>query len=298
MKEKKEDIAESKPSVKKIKNNFKGIKFKPSENKTFYSTLQIVNEKEIAMDFATKAYEKFNEIIKSIILFGSTVKETAKKDSDIDLVIIIDDASIQWDEELKAWYREELGKIVQLNPYKKGLHINTVRLTTWWLDLLRGDPVVMNVIRYGEPLIDFAGFFHPMKSLLQSGKIKPSPEAIYTLLQRAPLHLGRSRLSILGSVEGIYWAMVDSAHAAIIAAKKVPPSPEHIPTILKETFVDSKMLKLKYVIWYRDLHILHKSIVHGETREVKARDVDEWHIRADEFLRQMAELVNQMISAK
>ena len=260
--------------------------------------MQLINEKEIAMDFATKVYEKFNEIIKSIILFGSTVKETAKKESDIDIVVIIDDASILWDEELKAWYREELGKIVQLNPYKKGLHINTVRLTTWWLDILRGDPVVMNVIRYGEPLIDFAGFFNPMKALLLSGKIKPSPEAIYTLLQRAPLHLGRSRLSILGSIEGIYWAMVDSAHAAIIAAKKVPPSPEHIPMILKETFVDKRMLKLKYVLWYRDLHVLHKSIIHGETKEVKARDVEEWHLRADEFLRKMAGLVSQMIEAK
>ncbi|MBI2449571.1 nucleotidyltransferase domain-containing protein [Candidatus Pacearchaeota archaeon] len=290
MKEKKE----AKEALEKPKKKAK----KKQINRTEYPTLQLINEKEIAMDFATKVYEKFNEIIKSIILFGSTAKETAKKESDIDIVVIIDDASIQWDEELKAWYREELGKIVQGNPYKKGLHINTVRLTTWWLDLLRGDPVVINVIRYGEPLIDFAGFFHPMKALLLSGKIKPTPEAIYTLLQRAPLHLGRSRLSLLGSIEGIYWSMVDSAHAAIIAAKKVPPSPEHIPMILKETFVDKNMLKLKYVVWYRDLHILHKSIVHGETKEVRAKDIEEWHLRADEFLRRMAEIVNQMINVK
>jgi len=262
------------------------------------STMNIVNEKEIAMDFAKKVYIKFDKIIKSIILFGSSVKDTAKKSSDIDIIILIDDASIKWDEELKAWYREELGKIVRANPYKKGLHINTVRLTTWWLDLLQGDPVVMNVIRYGESLIDFAGFFHPMKALLASGKIKPTPEAIYTLLQRAPLHLGRSRLSLLGSIEGIYWAMVDSAHAALIAAKEVPPSPEHIALALKKAFVDTKMLKMRYVVWYRDLHILHKNIVHGETKEIKPSSIEGWHDRADEFLRRMAELVNQMISQK
>ena len=43
--------------------------------------------------------------------------------SDIDIIIIIDDASIKWDMELIAWYRQELGKIIQTNPYKKSLHI-------------------------------------------------------------------------------------------------------------------------------------------------------------------------------
>jgi len=37
---------------------------------------------------------------------------------------------------------------------------------------LRGEPVVMNIIRYGEPLVDFGGFFTPLKVLLQKGKIR------------------------------------------------------------------------------------------------------------------------------
>jgi len=39
------------------------------------------------MDFAVKSYKVFDRIIKSIILFGSTVKQTSNSDSDIDIII-------------------------------------------------------------------------------------------------------------------------------------------------------------------------------------------------------------------
>ncbi len=261
-----------------------------------YPTLKLKDEKEIALDFAVKVYEKFNKLIKSIVLFGSTVKKTAVKGSDIDIIIIVDDCSIKWDEELVAWYREELGKLIMLNPYVKPLHVNTVRLSTWWDEMLRGEPVVLNVIRYGEPLIDFGGFFIPLKFLLAQGKIKPTPEAIYVALQRTPMHMARSKANLINSIEGLYWAMVDSAHAALIAAKQIPPSPEHVPAMLKQLFVDKGMLDLKYVLWYRDMYVLMHKILHGEISDVKGKDIDLWRDRADLFIQQMAKIIDKLIS--
>lgn len=260
-----------------------------------FPTLKLIREQDIAMDFATKAYQKFDKLVKSIILFGSTVKQTRNSGSDIDIIILIDDASVKFDQELIAWYREELGKLIKANPYRKDLHINTVKLTTWWQDLLRGDPVVINIIRYGEPLIDFGGFFTPLRVLLQEGRIKSTPEAIYTALQRAPQHLIRSKQAEMSAVEGVYWAMVDSAHALLIAAHVMPPSPEHIPILLKEKFVDTKMLSMKYVVWYRDLYVLHRRIVHGDVTDIKGVEIDDWQKRAEEFVRVMAELIDKII---
>ena len=274
--------------AKKAKNHKKqGLKKFP--------TLKLIKEQDIAMDFAKKLYEKFDKLIKSVILFGSTVKRTRTAGSDIDIIIIVDDASVKFDQGLIAWYREELGKLIKVNPYKAELHINTVKLTTWWQDLLRGDPVVINVIRYGEPLIDFGGFFTPLRILLQQGRIKSTPEAIYTALQRAPQHLIRSKQSEMGAVEGLYWAMVDSAHALLMAAKISPPSPEHIPILLKEKFVDTKLLKMKYIVWYRDVYILHRKIVHGDVNDVRGVELDEWQERTDEFIRVMGELIEKTI---
>lgn len=256
---------------------------------------KLVNEKDIAYDFAVKVYEKFNKLVKSVILFGSSAKQTSAKGSDIDLIIIIDDCTIQWDEELIAWYREELGKLIRGSGYTKSLHINSVRLSTWWADMIRGDPVVINVIRWGEALVDFGGFFNPLKVLLSQGKIKSTPEAIFAALQRSPAHLARSKAAILGAIEGLYWAMVDSAHAALIAAEQVPPSPEHIAEMLKKQFVDSKLLAAKYVVWYRDLYIVAHKILHGTVHEIHGKDIDMWQARTDEFMQEMAKIIKKLI---
>jgi len=260
-----------------------------------FPSLFLKTEHEIALDFATKICRKFDKMIKAVVLFGSIVKKTAVAGSDIDLIIIIDDLTIKWDQEMIAWYRTELEKILRINPYKKELHINTIKLSTWWEDLLRGDPVVINILRYGETLIDLAGFFEPLQFLLQNGKIKSTPESVYNLLQRAPMHFARSKVSELNCIEGLYWAMVDSSQAALIASDTLPPSPEHIPINLNETFVNSGKLKSKYVDWFRELHTLHKKITHGEITELKGVMIDTWQERTQEFIGVMAELVNELV---
>jgi len=275
----------------------KKVSKKPDKAKSKAPSLQLKSEHDIAMDFATKTYKRFNKLIKSIILFGSLVKGESVSGSDIDIIIVIDDVSIRWDQELIAWYREELDKMLNKNPYSQSLHINTVKLSTWWDDLMKGDPVIINVLRHGESLIDFGGFFEPLKYLLLQGKIKPSPEAIYMSLQRAPMHLNRSIIAELSSIEGLYWAMVDSSHAALIAVNVLPPSPEHLAIDLKEHFVNQGALKMKYVDWYRDLLMLHKKISHGQIRDLKGVEIDEWQDKTREFIDVMAKLVKDVIGA-
>ncbi len=282
--------------VKKVKT--KHIKSLGEVDLKKVPTFQLRTEHEIAMDFAARIYKKFEKIIKSVILFGSTVKQTAVAGSDIDIIILVDDVSVRWDQELIAWYREELDNILSTTPYRKSLHINTVTLSTWWEDLMRGDPIVMNILRYGEAMLDFAGFFEPLKFLLIRGKIRSTPEAIYTCLERAPAHLDRSRNSELNSIEGLYWAMVDSAHAALMAEGVIPPSPEHIGVDLKEVFVNDGRLKMKYVLWYRDLLILHKKISHAEIRDLKGVEIDDWQARTQDFVDVMVSLVKQIVEKK
>ena len=277
----------TKDDVKKggLKNTSKDVK-----------TLKLKTDHEIATDFAVKVYKKFDKIVKSIILFGSVEKKEIKPGSDIDIIVVIDDVSLNWDQELVAWYREELDKILQLNPYKGSIHINTIKLSTWWDDLLKGDPVVLNVLRHGFAILDHGGFFEPLKFLLLRGKIKGTPEAIYQCLQRAPSHIARSKAAELAAVDGVYWSMVDAAHAALIAANYFPPSPEHVITDIKEAFVDKGILKMKYLIWYKDIYYLHKKIDHKEISDLKGVEVDMWQQRAEEFLKVMVDLVKKIVS--
>jgi predicted nucleotidyltransferase/uncharacterized protein (UPF0332 family) len=261
-------------------------------------TLKLVSEREIAMDFASKVYKEFDRMIKSVVLFGSSAKKAATPDSDIDVIVIIDDVEIAWDEELIAHYREELGKIIKQNPYKKSLHVNSVKLTTWWSDLMKGDPVVLNVIRFGDPLIDFGGFFTPLKVLLAQGKIGSTPEAIYSLIQRSPAHYLRARRAMLDAVDGLYWSMVDAAHAALIAANVMPASPEHIQEVLAEVFVKNKVLNKKAIDDYDQIYKLSKEIVHGKRSQISGKELDELFLKSDNFLRVMNKLVEDLMASK
>ena len=244
---------------------------------------------DIAYDFATKAYKKFQEAIKSIVLFGSVTKKSTVKGSDIDILVIVDDCSIQWDQELIAWYREEMGKIVN----SERLHINTVTLSTFWEDVREGEPAAINIIRYGQTLIDFGGFFDPLKSLLAKGRIRPTPEAIFTTLRRAPLHISRAKFDIINSIEHLYWAMVDSAHSALMAKNQIPPSPEHVGEMLDEIF--NKVLDKKYVKWYNEMYTLAHDIVHGNVKHLTGKDIDVLMARTIEFEKKLRDITSRLI---
>ena len=287
---------EGRPSRGKARD-FQAIRWNKNINKCpkIYFTIEglsLEKDYSIAYDFATSAYKKFQQIIKSIVIFGSAAKNK-KNPNDIDIIIFIDDATIQWDEELIAWYREELTKIISKNPNKDRLHINTVTLTTFWQEFKNGEPVAINIVRYGKSLIDFGGFFEPLKMLLGRGLIKPSPEAIYNALRRAPYHLQRAKYGLFLALDSLYWAMVDSSHAALMIANQVAPSPEHIPEMLNEYFVKKKMLSRRHVDLYREIYgLIHES--NKGPVNVPSRKLDDYHKRVDSFVGEMARIVRKL----
>ncbi len=252
-------------------------------------------DQQIAYDFATKCYKKFRDVIKAIALFGSIPKKEATEKSDIDIIIVIDDCTVNWDEELIAWYREELAKLLASQKYKKEIHINTVTLTAFWEEIRAGEPLVINIIRYGEPLIDLGGFFDPLKVLLAKGKIRPTPEAIFTTMERSGLHLGRANLSILNSIEGFYWAMVDAAHAALMANHVVPPSPENIPELLELHFVNKKIIDKELLKWYLEVKKKAKDILHGDVKRLSGKELEELQRKSEEFVLRLNDLTKIFI---
>lgn len=290
-------MTEHKTSGKKSHKHAKSSKnetLKLEQNKS----TELKTEKDAAMDFAIKVHQKFDRLVKATILFGSQAKNKSTEGSDIDIIIIIDDASIQWDLELISWYREELGKLVSADSYGRELHINTIKLTSWWRDMLYGDPVVINILRYGEALIDSGGFFNPLKALLYQGKVHSTPEAVYNALERAPMHLARSRNAEVSAIEGVYWCIIDSSQAALMMAGKVPPSPEHIPEMLYETFVTSGLLKKNQIEPAKGIYDLHKAISHGQLNNIAGKDIDFWQATAERFMLDMTKLIDQLIEVK
>jgi len=60
-------------------------------------TLAIAGERNIASDFAVKVYDKFDRMIKSIVLFGSSAKAVSTPDSDIDMLVFFEPDKLTFD---------------------------------------------------------------------------------------------------------------------------------------------------------------------------------------------------------
>lgn len=249
---------------------------------------------DIAYEFATKTYKQFKNIIRSVALFGSVSKNEQNKDSDIDIIVIVDDAYVKWDLELVSWYREELAKLIEHEKHGKRLHVNTITLTTFWERLINGEPVVINVLRYAQPLIDPGNFLSPLKALLINGRIRPTKEAINTVINRAPQHITRSKYHILKSLEDLYWAMVDSAHGALMRAKQTPPSPEHIPELLTNVFVNKNLLDVKYVDWFKEMYAIAHHLGSGNIVDISGRHIQMYRDRTEDFVNQMTYLIKEI----
>ena len=58
------------------------------------------------------------------------------------------------------------------------------------------------------------------------------------------------------------------------------------------------MLNSRYISWYEDIYKLAHEILHGSVNKVKAREVELWQDRIDEFVRRMAQIIDKIVSEK
>ncbi len=248
------------------------IKKRDRKQELYYPT----EEFNIARDFAQRLYKEFGDFIKALILFGSTTtKPKLEKERDIDILVILDDVSVNLSDELTQTYRIVTEKILFHMPNSERLHVQSMRFTSFWEYIRAGDPVAINVLRYGVSLID-TGIFDPLQSLLDNGRIRPTLESVYTYFTMAPASVHRSKEHILSAMIDLYWASIDAAHAAVMAAGYIPPTPEHASDLLEEALVKKGYLKKRYAEIMRKNYKIFKQIVHREVKEVNGRDYDRY----------------------
>ena len=168
---------------------------------------------EIAHKFAALMYKEFGRFVACAAIFGSTARGTKKKEGDIDVLIIVDDLKIKMTPPVVEAYRVITDQTVA--KVSKKLHVISLKLTAFWEYVRAGDPVAINILRDGVAMIDNS-FFDPLQALLMQGRIRPSQEAIWNYFTRAPATIHNSKWHILQAVIDLYWAVIDSAHAALI----------------------------------------------------------------------------------
>jgi len=204
---------------------------------------------KISREFSKSILLELNELVRSIVLFGSNTHDTLNKNSDIDIMVVLDNVSVFVTEELREAYNIIVKKISQKHPDK--LHILTVNLSDLWDMARKGDPVLINILRYGMPIFD-RDLIEPMQYLLEIGKIRPTREAAYNYISRSETLIEETQNHLKNALLDVYYSVVDMVHATLITQKITPPSPKQMPIIFKETFKKTDLEK-----YYKDIEYFY-----------------------------------------
>jgi uncharacterized protein (UPF0332 family) len=248
-------------------------------------------DKALAYRFSARAYKELDKLCKAIVLFGSVtqiqqqpVLARTATPGDIDILIIIDDVSVQLSDEMLTAYRLITEQCIK--DVSTRIHVTTVKFTTFWEYMRVADPVMLNVLRTGVALID-TGFFEPMQHLLREGRIRPSTEAIWAYYLRAPQTLQNSQGHIMQATLDLYWAVIDAAHAAIMAAGQTPPSPRSAAELLRKTYVEKGLLEEQYAQTMEQFYALSKDIMNRRVSHMSADYYDQLYSQAKAFVDRM-----------
>ena len=240
---------------------------------------------DVSFNFARAANKEFGDFLKAIILFGSAARKKRLSSkapiADIDLLLILDDVSIQFSKELVQSYRVIVEKLVA--HISTRIHITSMKFSSFWEYVRNGDPVAINVLRDGVAIMD-TGFFDPLQRLLYQGRIRPTKEAMYTYFARAPITLSNSRWHLLQATLDLYWSVIDAAHAVLMKVGEVPPTPEHVADIMEERLVKTGYMSTRYPEIMRRFYDLNKAITHQEIGTMSGEQYDKYRKEAVDFV--------------
>ena len=251
---------------------------------------------DIAYEFSKEASKELKNLLKAIVLFGSTARKytaenpSTEKSQDVDIMLVIDDVSIQITEEVAQAYRLIVEKIVF--KISKRLHVTSLKFTNFWEYVRAGDPIAINILRDGVALID-TGFFYPLQLLLYEGRIRPSPEAIQNYMGMAPQTLRNSKQHILQATLDLYWAVIDAGHAALMSINEIPPSPSHVGDLMEEKLVKPGLIRKQHAVTMRQFYALGKSIMHGELINISGDQYDAYYREAHNFVMEMKNFIER-----
>ncbi len=240
-------------------------------------------------EFTAQIVKKFGTFIKAVVVFGSFARKVEKEDSDIDVLVIVDDSFAPLDKALYLAYQNEMSKLTQAFPK---FHVNTVTISQFWDSARRGDPLIIQILRDGIALVDL-GFFSPLKRLLIQGKVRPTDEAVSAALSRAYYNLNGYVSALNGALNALYWAAVEAAHAGIMKFGKIPGSPWEVPALLKGTLLKEGVITEEDVRTYELAFGYMKSIEKGELSYVKPGELELLHEKVVEMVAKIDRWVNE-----
>ena len=226
------------------------------------SKVKIPKEVEdAARKLTQKILEKFDGLIKCVVMMGSVVRGEFKPKSDIDIFVVLDDVDYNLDEKQQEKIDEEIEKIAKEIDERFSVQ-PSYTLTEFWDYARVAHPIIYNFIKEGIALYD-AGFFTPIKRLLEMGKIPMTREAVENYMESAPKKLMRAKtVKLLMLAEDCYYAMLNTAQAVLMFMGLPPPVPSKAYHEVVKYLVDPGILEPEYAEWLKEIIEIRRKTQH------------------------------------
>ncbi len=248
----------------------------------------------ISREFTKKLLNEMGELVRSVVLFGSNTTNTLTSDSDIDIMVVLNNTSVFVTPELKEAYQIISKRII--NDISPKIHLLTVNLSDLWDMARKGDPVLINILRFGMPIID-KDLVEPMQYLLEIGKIRPTKESIDTYTSRSNTLLDEADFHIREALMDLYYSVVDQVHATLMIQKEMPPSPKDMPKLFRKVFSKNKSL-LKFGSLIEEFYTLSKELEHKNSTNYTGSYYDTMKKKAQRLVSSLQEFNNKELKNK
>ncbi len=256
----------------------------------------------VAMIHRTLVLKKFEKYVTSYIIAGSLVRGEAKKTSDVDVFVIIDDTDVKRMSRLEI--REKLRSIIYsyiseataMAGVGNVLNVQIALLTEFWERVRDAEPVAFTFLRDGVPLYDRAVFL-PWKSLLRMGKIKPTPESIDMFMssgEKMGEMVDRKLLDVV--LHDLYWGIFTPTQGVLMIYGLAPSTLPDTVKAFREIFVEKeKLVEKKYADILEEIVIkYYKGFEHGKIKKISGAELDRLSKNSIDYYARLKELRKQI----
>jgi predicted nucleotidyltransferase/uncharacterized protein (UPF0332 family) len=254
---------------------------------------------DIVKRFSAEIQKELGPLVKAVVWFGSAVrggfaagKKSLRQEilfgSDIDILIIFDDLVSIVTPEIITAYRVVTEKTAA--KISTRLHITSMALTRFWDYSLKGDPILINMLRDGKAMFD-SGCFGMAQKMLGAKTISPGKDIVWIYLARGPVSVANAEWNMKQAVLDLYWAVIDAAHSVLLHHNVVPDTPEHLVRLMKDHLVSKGILHKRYISIVGEFMNVGKMLMSGEVQKVSGDHYDRYRREADKFLHAVRELI-------
>lgn len=167
----------------------------------------------------------------------------------------------------------------------------------FWQLFRARDERIMDIVR-GYIVVSDRGFMVPLQDMLVTGKIRPSKESVQVYFVKAERSVKIADEHVSKAVVDLYWAVIDTAHAAVMLAGITPLSPEDLAETVRKEFVVRNLVHRRCAEIVAKFYGAAKRIMHRERFEISGKEFDAYVADADFFIKEMERFVREHMKKK